>query len=173
MPMSFCKAGIGCARRMAEHLGDSVHMVEDVHLELERLSKGLPALEALLKDWPPNPVRKLGLPLKAEVASAIKARHVVGTHSREDLGEIATVLYAVRLREEGEIFDVLTDDGYGKTLVRDRELTLVTTADVVIEMVHAKALTEKDGERVWRQCVSRRRWSAFKDTLARPSPVGS
>ncbi len=167
MPMSFCQAGIGCARAMARYLGDRVHMVEDVHTELRRLSEDLPALGALLEDWPPNPIRKLDLDLKAEVATAIKARHVPGQHRNEDRGEIATVLYAIQQRVAGEAFGVITDDGYGKALARDRGLELVTTPELAIAMVRAAALTEKDGRRVWQRCVSRRSWNQFDRALAR------
>lgn len=167
MPMSFCRAGIGCARAMAEYLGDQVHMVADVYVELERLASGLPALDALMRDWPPNPVRELGLSLKADVASVIKARQVPGQHPSEDVGEIATVLYAAKRRDEGEIFDVLTDDRYGKKLVRDRGLTLVTTSHLVVDMVAANVLAEHAGKRVWRECVPRKAWGDFEKSLAK------
>lgn len=142
-------------------------MVEDVNIELERLSSGFPALDALMRDWPPNPVRKLGLSLRADVASVIKARQVPGQHPSEDVGEIATVLYAAKRRDEGEIFDVLTDDRYGKKLARDRGLTLVTTSHLVLEMVVANALAEQEGMRVWRECVPRKAWKDFEKALAK------
>lgn len=147
-------------------------MVEDVNVELERLASSLPALDALLRDWPPNPVRELGLSLKADVASAIKARQVPGQHPSEDVGEVATVLYAARRREEGEIFDVLTDDRYGKELARDRGLTFVTTPRLVVDMVAANALAEHDGKRVWQECVPRKAWGEFEKALAK-TPFGS
>ena len=141
-------------------------MVEDVYEELERLSAALPPLAALLKDWPPNPVRRLDISLKAEAAAAIKATHLPGDHPRTDAGEVATVLYAARQRELGETFDVLTDDGLGKALARDRGLTLVTSPGLVIEMVRASALEAKDGRRVWQQCLPRKRWREFDDAVA-------
>lgn len=152
---------------MAEYLGDSVHMVSDVHQELRRLSSDLPALARLLEDWPRNPIRELDMVLKAEVAAAMKVRQVPGQHPNEDLGETATVFYAARRRDQGETFEIVTDDGYGKQLVRDRGFTLVTTADLTIEMVRAKALSSPEGKRVWRTCVGRSRWSEFDDALAR------
>jgi hypothetical protein len=91
MPVSFCKAGIGCARAMAQFLGANVYMVEDVHEELERLAESLPALKSLLEDWPPNPIRELDLPLKVKVAAALKARRIPGAHQAEDRGETATI----------------------------------------------------------------------------------
>lgn len=167
MPVSFCKAGVGCARAMSGHLGERVHIVADVYAELQRLSPELPALETLLEIWPLNPVRELDLRLKAEVAAAIKARHVPGQHVDEDRGEIATVLYATSRREAGEVFEILTDDSYGKTLARDRSFKLLTTAALTIEMVHAGALSEGDGKRVWRHSVGRSRWKDFDVALAR------
>jgi len=83
------------------------------------------------------------------------------------MGEIATVLYAAKRRDEGEIFDVLTDDRYGKTLARDRGLTLITTSHLVVDMVAANAMPEQDGKRVWRECVPRKAWGNFEQALAK------
>ncbi|HSK49597.1 MAG TPA: hypothetical protein VK889_03785 [Solirubrobacterales bacterium] len=165
MPVSFCKAGIGSARVMAAHLGPRVHMVEDVHLELQRLAASLPALETLLEDWPPNPVRELGLDLKARVAQVIRARQIPGHHPDEDRGELATIFYAAQRREAGEAFEVITDDRFGKQLARDRGLGLVTTPQLVIELVTAGQLPKKEGERVWRYCTPRKAWSRFHEEV--------
>lgn len=166
MPVSFSRAGSRSAYAMAKHLGDRVYMVADVHSELQRLSRRLPALARLLEDWPSNPVLELDKDLKEKVATAIKARWIPGVHPDEDRGEIATVFYAVARREEGKSFAVVTDDGYGKKLARDRDLRLVTTAELVLEMVQADALSRTDGKRVWRQCVSKRRWADFDSALS-------
>lgn len=165
MPVSFSKAGPRSAAAMARHLGDRIHMVSDVYVELQRLARRLPALARLLEDWPPNPVLELDVGLKADVAAVIKARHVPGQHPDEDRGEIATIFYAASRREAGEEFNVITDDHYGKTLARDRGLGLVTTAEIAVEMVRADALSRADGKRVWRQCVSRARWGDFDSVL--------
>lgn len=167
MPVSFCKAGVGCARAMAEFLGVSVHMVKDVHEELERLGGELPALKTLLEDWPPNPVRELDLSLKAEVAAALKARRVPGTHRDEDRGETATLFYAAKRRDLGEVFSIVTDDSYGKQLARDRDFKLLTTPSLVLRMVCAEALSHADGKRVWQRSTSRARWKHFDTALAR------
>jgi hypothetical protein len=172
MPVSFSKAGVRSAHAMARHLGDRVHMVSDVHIELRRLSQRLPALAKLLRGWPPNPVRELDLHLKGEVAAAIKARQVPGQHPDEDRGEVASVFYAASRREAGESFEIITDDGYGKKLARDRDLALVTTADLALEMVQMDALSHVDGKRVWRQCVGRSRWKDFDGALAQRRASG-
>jgi hypothetical protein len=173
MPMSFCKAGIGCARAMCGYLDEKVHMVEDVHVELLRLAEGLPALDSLLSDWPPNPVRRLDPDLKTEVAAAIKAKHIPGQHLQEDRGEIATVLYATAQRALGNTYGVITDDRYGKDLVRDRDLELVTTPDLIFTMIQAGALVKKDGERVWRECVGRKSWGQFGRVLSERTRIQS
>jgi hypothetical protein len=147
-------------------------MVRDVHEELERLSSDLPALEKLLSGWPRNPIRELDMGLKAEVAAAMKARCVPGQHPDEDRGETATVFYAAKRRDQGETFDIVTDDSYGKQLAGDRGFSLITTAALTIEMVREGALSSSDGKRVWRQCVSRSRWKAFDIALARAGASG-
>lgn len=167
MPMSFCRAGGGCALAMAEYLGSTVHMVSDVHEELTRLSTDLPALMKLLETWPRTPIRELDLELKMNVATAMKAQRVPGQHPGEDLGETATVFYAARQRERGETFEIVTDDSYGKRLARDRGFTPVTTATLTLAMVREEALSSPEGKRVWRECVSRSQWSAFDSALAR------
>lgn len=167
MPVGFSKAGTRCAHAMAGYLGDRVYMVSDVHVELERLSRRLPALAKLLKNWPSNAVRELDLSLKVEVAEAVKARYVPGQHPDEDRGEIATIFYAADRRDAGEHFKIVTDDSFGKQLARDRKLKLLTTAELTLEMVQAEAISHADGKRVWRQCVSKRGWKDFDGALAR------
>jgi hypothetical protein len=152
---------------MAEYLEARLHMVSDVHAELQRLSPRFPALAGLLEDWPLNPVRELSLATKAGVAAAIKARQVPGQHPNEDRGEIATVLYAAERRDSGEIFEIITDDGFGKQLARDRRFKLLTTPSLTVQMVRDGALPHADGKRVWRQCVSRSGWKDFDRALAR------
>jgi hypothetical protein len=169
MPVSFCKAGIGCAKAMAKHLGSSVHMVDEVHLELERKAEEIAALKSFLEEWPPNPVRQLDVELKAQVAQVLKARQVPGQHPDEDRGEVATVFYANERREEGELFDVVTDDGFGKQLARDRGLEVVTTASITIDLVRAEVLSLKDGKRVWQECTSRAQWARFEEAVGIPS----
>jgi hypothetical protein len=172
MPVSLCRAGIGCARAMAEFLGTRLHMVVDVHAELQRLARDLPALETLLEGWPPNPIRQLDLDLRAEVATAIKARHIPGQHYQQDRGEIATVFYASRRRDGGEIFDIVTDDNFGKELARDRGFSLVTTPSLAVQMVCQGALTFRDGKRVWQQCFTNRsRWKDFEQAVVREGGI--
>lgn len=167
MPVSFSKAGSRSAHAMARFLDGRVFMVSDVRTELLRISKRLPALARLMESWPENHVRELDLRLKADVAAAIKARLVPGQHPDEDRGETATVLYAASQRDAGEHFGIVTDDVYGKRLARDRELEVVTSAELVLEMVRANALSPKDGKRVWRHSVGRSRWNHFDQALAR------
>jgi hypothetical protein len=167
MPVSFCKAGIGSARAMAEFLGPDVYVVEDVHEELKRLAERLSALKSLLKEWPSNPVRELDLQLKAQVAAALKARRLPGMHQAEDRGEVATVLYAVERRALGELFQIVTDDRYGKQLAHDRGFKLVTTPGLVLRMVREEALPRSDGKRVWQQSMPRQKWKEFDVALTR------
>lgn len=167
MPVSFCKAGIGPARAMAGFLGDRVHLVEDVLAELERLAEDLPALAALLERWPSTPVRELDLNLKADVAVALKARRISGSHPDEDKGEIATVFFAEHRRDLGEEFAIATDDSYGKRLARDRGFEILTTPVLALQMICAEALSEVDGKRVWQRSTSRSRWKDFGPALDR------
>lgn len=167
MPVSFCRAGIGPARAMANFLGDRTHLVEDVLAELERLAGGLPALAALLEGWPSTPARQLDLNLKADVAVALKARQISGGHPDEDKGEIATVFFAEHRRGLGEEFTIATDDSYGKRLASDRGFEILTTPALALQMICAEALSEADGKRVWQRSTSRSRWKEFGPALDR------
>lgn len=167
MPVSFCRAGIGPAKAMAEYLGERAHLVKDVHEELERLAEGLTALATLLELWPLTPARELDLNLKADVAAALKARQVPGGHPDEDKGEIATVFYAAAQRRLDEQFTIITDDSYGKRLARDRGFEILTTPALTLQMVCAEAFSEAEGKRVWRQATGRQRWKEFESALAR------
>jgi hypothetical protein len=152
---------------MAHFLGTQVHMVKDVHEELERIGKGLPALKALLDEWPPNPIRELSLELKATVAAAMKARQIPGQHPDEDRGETATVFYAAQQRGLGEVFSIVTDDVYGKQLARDKKFEVLSTPALTLDMVRSSALSSADGKRIWRHCVRQSRWKDFDAALAR------
>jgi hypothetical protein len=172
MPMNFCEAGANCALAMLEHLGESLHMVTDVKEEIERkASGGSPALRRFLDEFPEERVHTLDLGLAASVAVAKKAIQLPGSHPDEDVGEIASVFYAVQRREEGETFDLVTDDSAGRKLARDRDLKVVTTPSLVIELVCAGALMYSDGDRVWRRCFSNpQRWKKYKERIKQECP---
>jgi hypothetical protein len=120
----------------------------------------------LLEDWPPNPIRELDLPLKAKVAAALKARRIPGAHQAEDRGETATIFYAADRRTHGEVFEVVTDDSYGKQLAHDRGFKPYTTPRLVIRMVCEGALPRADGKRVWQRSTPRPAWKRFDAALA-------
>lgn len=173
MPVNFCKAGANCALAMLEYLGEGLYMVADVKEELERKAEadGFSALRRFLDEFPDRRVRTLSLELLADVAAVKKVVQIAGSHSKEDAGEIASVLYAASRRDEGEVFDVITDDGEGKKLARDRQLTVVTTQSLVVTMVCVGALEYRDGDRVWRQCFSNpQRRKGFKERVERDCP---
>ncbi len=173
MPVNFCEAGANCALAMLDHLGDRLHMVADVWEELERKASvdGSPALRRFLDEFPGQRVRTLDLQLAAEVAAAKKVTQIPGSHTNEDLGEIATVFYAARRRDEGEVFKLITDDREGKRLALDRDLEIFTTPTLIVEMVGAASFAYADGDRVWRQCFSnRQRWKGFRAAVERECP---
>lgn len=172
MPFNFCKAGYPAAQAMVDYFGDRLHMVGDVYAELERLADGFVALQRFVEAWPKERTRQIGPELTLKVAAVIKVRQVHGQHSKEDLGETATTLYAEQRRDAGEAFEIVTDDGYGKTLARDRGFSPITTPTIVIEMVCAEALTYQDGQRVWQQCFTNRaRWGLFKTRIQQTCPA--
>ncbi len=171
MPVCFCDAGGNLARTLLAYLGERLYMVSDVREELERKAEGSAALRAFLSDFPDERVRVLDLSIAAKVGEARKAVSVPGTHPREDTGEIASVFYAEVRREQGEKFTVITDDSYGKTLARDRQLKVLTTPGLVVEMVCAEALAYADGERVWRACFTNRdKWKGFGERVRQVCP---
>lgn len=171
MPMNFCEAGANCALAMLSYLGDGLHMVGEVQEELERKAKSSPALQRFLDEFPTERVRRLDVELVAQVALVKQVMQLPGSHPDEDVGEIASVLYAARRREMGETFDVITDDNEGKRLARDRDLKIITTQDLVSQMVCAEALDYADGDRVWRCCFSNpQRWKGYRERIHRECP---
>lgn len=157
---------------MVDYFGDRLHMVADVHAELERLSEGFAPLTRFLEDWPAGRIRQLSPELTLKVAASIKVRQVPGQHIKEDQGETATVFYAEARRGDGEVFEVITDDGYGKTLARDRRFRPITSPSIVVQMVCAGALAYRDGQRVWQQCFAnnRARWKQFRTQVEQSCP---
>lgn len=171
MPVNFCEAGASCGLAMLDYLGEGLHMVGEVEEELKRKAKELPALQRFLEKFPEERVRRLDLELVAEVALVKKVMHVPGAHSGEDLGEIASVLYAARRHEQGETFTVVTDDNEGKNLARDRKLTVLTTPSLVRQMVCAEVLSFADGDRIWRRCFTNpQKWKVFRERIRQDCP---
>lgn len=172
MPVSFCAAGSNCALAMLGYFGHRLHMVAEVRDELERkaIADGSPALRRFLDEFPEERVRVLDRELAVKVAVAKKVIQLPGAHPNEDLGEVASVFYAAQCRDAGEVFAVVTDDGEGKKLARDRALEVITTASLVLEMVDAEAFPYADGERVWRKCVGRKRWKEYRAAVERVCP---
>jgi hypothetical protein len=170
-PVNFSKAGGNCAIAMLQHLGARLHMVAEVHEELVRLAKESVSLQRFVDEFPADRIRSLSRELTAMVGAAQKAMNAAGTHPREDIGEIATVFYAEQRRDEGEVFDLITDDHTGRTLASDRSLKVITTPSLIVEMVCAGALDYSDGNRVWQSCFTNRaKWKGFRERIERDCP---
>jgi hypothetical protein len=171
VPVNFSKAGGNCAIAMLKHLGERLHMVAEVHGELTRLAAESVSLQRFLEEFPEDRVRTLSRELTATVGAVQKTINAAGTHPREDIGEIATVFYAEQRRDEGEVFDLITDDHTGRTLASDRGLKVITTPSLVVEMVCAGALDYSDGNRVWQRCFTNRaKWKVFRERIERDCP---
>jgi hypothetical protein len=172
MPVNFCKAGANCALAMLEHFGSRIFMVADVHEELARHGESSPAVKKLIDRWPTTQVLGLDLDLTTNVASILKLTRLTGDHPKADAGEVATVLFAAKCRDEGmREYVVVTDDRFGIDVARDRKLPLQNSPQVIVEMVCADSLSFADGDRVWRHCFTNRaKWSAYREAVARSCP---
>jgi hypothetical protein len=156
---------------MAEYLGDDVHIVADVHEELKRKSKEIPALATLLDSgWPSTEARRLSIELRDTVAAVLMVQEAPEDDPGEDQGEYATVFYAEERRDAGEVFVIATDDRTGKTLAREKGMQSVNTPQLLVEMVCAGALSYGDGRRVWQACVPRAGWKDYEDRIKADCP---
>lgn len=174
LPFNFCKAGIPAARALAAYLGDRAYVVDEVFNELTRLAEeGNATLTTFLESWPPNPPLRLDPELRLQVGSVVAVRALSTAHSGEDRGETATVLYAERRRAtSGELFEILTDDTWGRQIADDRGLRCHNTPALIVAMVCADALTFKDGQRVWNASfTNREKWKGYRDAVARSCPA--
>jgi hypothetical protein len=90
----------------------------------------------------------------------------------EDLGEIATVLYARSRIHKGEDWLVLVGDKYGIDLAEGGEVYVphMNTTETVVELVCQGALTEAQGETVWEAVHGPGSAGALRNKLAELCP---
>ncbi len=164
--VNFCSAGHG--RRLASYLGGAARLSGDAQVELLRLARSSPALRALLATWPLAPPLELSVARAAKAAAICALLRAPGDHPNAHAGEVATVLLAEQLRDDrGVRALIVVDDRDGKMLAQRFSLPYRDTPQLIVEMVVAGALTEANGQRVWRECFSDRgRWASYRAALA-------
>jgi hypothetical protein len=154
--VNFC--AISAGPKLVAYLGDRLFVVEAVMRELQRLARkpehaGLKRL--LDTGWPAAAsVLPVDPEVEADIAAAMQFEATPETHPDEDLGETATVLYAVAERQAGREFQILTDDGGGKEKADQRGFRWTHSGMLAVEMVGADELSYDHGRRIWAQAVS-------------------
>lgn len=157
VPTNFCKAGLKLAQRFSDYAGDRVFIVHDVHEELLRNPKGIPALDKFLEFWPLAEPIQLAPEVREEVADALRFNARYGRHPDEDRGEHATVFHARYVREKGgREFVIATDDRDGKLLARSDGFEVVDTPEMIVRMYRHGFLNADEGFVIWKKTLPNR-----------------
>lgn len=159
----------GAQRAFAGYLGSRVRITVDVSRELEEAVGSLPGLRPFLREWPPNDPVDLSHDLKQKAADILGFITDDPPASLQDLGEVTSVLLAEHLRASGECerpILLLDDVRHGKNLAKPRQLEVIDTPALIVEMVCADAMSRELGNKVWRATFSdRSKWPAFDERL--------
>lgn len=153
----FADAGDKHIDALAAYARDHIKIVQDVALELHRLSKlSHPRLKRL--DWidfpegEPITITDARLLSQIEDICAGRRRRKPG-HFMEDRGEIATILVAKQIG-----CPVIIDENWGReTFAPKKGVTTCTTEDLAVEIAVAGLLTDDEAFDVFRRVFHRTR----------------
>jgi predicted nucleic acid-binding protein len=166
--VNFAKAG--ALRAFDDYLKAKAVVTADVFGELEDWARTHPAIARLIERAPWSQPVDLSPDLQQKVLDILG--FVEGSEGRaaiQDVGEVTCVVLAQDLRDSGECRPVLLLDDipHGKNLARPRRLDVVDTPGLIVEMVHAGAITEQLGGKVWRATFSdRAKWADYEARLS-------
>jgi predicted nucleic acid-binding protein len=140
----FAEAGSQQTHALADYLGQSLYIAQDVSLELRRRAKtqehaALKQLQWIDPKFPqhePIPITDKKVLAQIEDILAGRRRRNPG-HFMEDRGEVATILLA---KDRG--WPVLMDDGWGRrSFAPAKGVEVISTEELCIEMAVANALS--------------------------------
>jgi len=144
-------AQVGHAHSLLDWFGDTLWVVQEVHVELLRNRQRFAACERLIRHLED---RRRIAHLSAEgvtwVARTAAYFRTPCDNGRKNVGELATARLAREMVRGGRRPIVLVDDRLGADLCRKFGAPVLATHDVVVEMVWARALSPFEGARVWR-----------------------
>jgi hypothetical protein len=165
--MAFC--GVGAGQALLDYLQARLIVTREVLGELKRKHASMPSLEvaiAWLEDDEDERVHDLTSAHALEVTDFLQNYRTELDHPNEHLGEVATVYGALELVDQGRRPLVCMDDQLGKSLCRAKNLDQADTPALLIEMVCAKAIDFRLGQRIWQRMFTERRlWLAYKQRI--------
>jgi hypothetical protein len=128
---------------LAEYLDDRLWVTQDVAIELSRRAKTEQHRTLAILGWEPKfprhePLTITDAKMLQQIEDIVTGRRKIRPgHFMEDRGEVATVLVA---KERG--WPVLLDERWGRTFAARKEVDVITTEDLCVEMVSAGKLTD-------------------------------
>ena len=171
-PMAFCRVGAG--QSLLDYLEARLIVTREVLGELKRNVAAVPALHVTitwLEEDEGQRVHDLTPEHVLEVTDFLQNYRTEADHPNEHLGEVATVYGALELVDEGRQPLVCMDDQLGKKLCRTRNLDQADTPSLVIEMVCARAIDFRLGQRIWQNVLTDPRlWKAYRERVADACP---
>ena len=170
--MAFCRVGAG--QSLLDYLEARLIVTREVLGELKRNVAAMPALHvtiAWLEEDEGQRVHDLTPEHALEVTDFLQNYRTEADHPNEHLGEVATVYGALELVDEGRQPLVCVDDQLGKKLCRTRNLDQADTPSLLIEMVCARAIDFRLGQRIWQNVLTDRRlWKAYRERVGHTCP---
>lgn len=152
-----------------------MYVVQIVHDELKRQAeeKGDQAVAFLLRLWPPTEqILEVDQQIESDAAAAALFQRTESMHPLENLGEIATLLYAVSYRDQRQkTFVVLTDDRGAKIDAEARGFDWMHSGMLAVEMVGARELDYNLGRRVWESAVPRKAAARYHQEIRERHPA--
>jgi predicted nucleic acid-binding protein len=151
----FCRFAEGTSQQilaLASYLAASVHIAQDVSIELHRRAKtpehaSLKQLQWIDPKFPQyDPIAITDMRVLAQIENILDGRRRRNPgHFMEDRGEVATILIA---KDHG--WPVLLDDGWGRrSFAPAKGVEVFSTEDLCVEMAATKALSTDDAFEVF------------------------
>jgi hypothetical protein len=170
----FCRFAEGNSNQihaLAAYLGEAVHIVLDVWVELHRRAKtdqhaALNQLRWIDPNFPqhePIPITDKHLLAQIDDIVAGRRQRKPG-HFMEDRGEVATILLA---KDRG--WPILMDDGWGKRFAKAKNIETITTEDLCLEMATTHALSDEHAFEIFEKVYKTSR-TQFDQRLAALGP---
>jgi len=170
--MAFC--GVGAGQVLLDYLQGRLIVTREVLGELKRNVGAMPSLQrtiAWLEEDEDHRVHDLTSEHALEVTDFLQNYRTAVEHPDEHLGEVATVYGALELVDDGRRPLVCMDDQLGKTLCRAKNLDQADTPALLIEMVCAKVIDLRLGQRIWQNVFTDRRlWRVYRERVGIACP---
>lgn len=163
---NFADAGQAHLDALLAYCGDDLYVTQGVAKELRRLGRDKsPRLKPVMEEWPDERIFVLAPELELNVANVLKLYNRLERFIDKDRGEVETAFYANdEYRRQRQTFDVLMDDGWGRSLVAD-DLRIFDSSEMACYLVLAGLLDEEQGWEIYSEANKYAEREKYKSLL--------